>query len=273
VVVEAPAYICHLTQYLAPGDEVRNLFLVQRKGSSKWMWVPGIALVAPGDRLVIYNIELGKPGEIERANLLYNEIYYVDPDRAAASPLWPDERAVIDAHIPSRSARIVEICCGTGRVTAHLERDGNEVWGVDNSPPNIAFAQETASEQVHYLLGDAAQLPFEDAFFDVGTCWENSLGEFFVNQTQVLHELVRTCKPGGKLVFGFRAMEDADDDVQLFYADGYFHIVQTFPRTRTEELMDALQEACPEVVTRENLAGGPRPWGGEVYYLVLGLAP
>jgi len=273
VEIDAPAYLCDLTEYLAPGKEVQKYFLVKRKGGSKWVPMPNFGLVAPGDRVVFYNIEVSRPGEIERANLLFNETFYVEPDRASAYPLWPDERDIIDARIPARSARILEICCGSGRVTAHLKRDDNEVWGVDICQPNIAFAQRTASERVHYLVGDAAELPFEDDFFDVTTCWENSLGEFFMNQTRVLHELVRTCKPGGKLVIGFRETEDEHLDVQMFHsAEGYLHIVQTFSRARTEGLMDALQEACPEVATRETLEGGSRPWGGEVHYVVLGLA-
>ena len=62
---------------------------------------------------------------------------------------------------------MLELGCGTGRVTLHLARRGGEVWGVDADPSLLeALAARAAAERlaVHAICGDVRALELDREF-------------------------------------------------------------------------------------------------------------
>ena len=82
-----------------------------------------------------------------------------------------EKRAVVEALSPLENKRILEIACGTGRFTTLLADHDADIVGVDISDPMLQQARERAqvtgvADNLAYLRGDAAQLPFADGQFD-----------------------------------------------------------------------------------------------------------
>lgn len=82
-----------------------------------------------------------------------------------------ERRAVLEAIGPIEDAKILEIACGTGRFSAMLGEYGAQVVGIDISGPMLVQGQEKATranvtDQVAFIRGDAARLPFPDDHFD-----------------------------------------------------------------------------------------------------------
>ena len=99
----------------------------------------------------------------------------------------------------------LDLCCGTGDVAFALTKRGAKVVGLDFSEPMLAVARRrgdsrTAEGNVapEFLQGDAMNLPFANASFDVVTMsyglrnlsdWDRGLEEMF-----------RVAKPGGRIL-------------------------------------------------------------------------
>jgi len=99
--------------------------------------------------------------------------------------------------------RILDICCGTGSViVAFGERYLDAVLvGYDFSHGMLLKAQEkSAASRAVYVEGDAAQLPFPDASFDVVTC-SHALYELKGEaREKALEEMSRVMHPDGLLL-------------------------------------------------------------------------
>lgn len=95
---------------------------------------------------------------------------------------------------------LLDVACGSGQLALLAARDGVKVTGVDIAPNLIQRAQARANAEglkVRFLEGDAEDLPFEDASFDVVT---SLIGAMFAPRPElVAHELLRVCSPGGTI--------------------------------------------------------------------------
>ncbi len=96
-------------------------------------------------------------------------------------------------------ARILDIPCGTGRLSLFLAEKGYRVIGVDISPTMIEQGKKKLEDspikqQVKFEVGDGESLSFKDSFFDVGV----SLRLFghlpTENRRNVLKELSRVSR-------------------------------------------------------------------------------
>jgi len=68
---------------------------------------------------------------------------------------------------------VLDLACGTGRITEFLLSKGYRVWGVDISPEMLKVVQKRLSsfgKLVELCQADAENLPFEEKFFDSATC-------------------------------------------------------------------------------------------------------
>ncbi len=99
---------------------------------------------------------------------------------------------------------ILDVAAGTGRLcravrAADLVPDARWVL-LDASRKMLMQAASHLGDgpRLHYILHGAQHLPFEDATFDVVTCFEAL--EFMPVPEAVLSELVRVLRPGGLLV-------------------------------------------------------------------------
>lgn len=92
---------------------------------------------------------------------------------------------------------ILEIACGTGRVTYHLAKiPGVQLTATDLNPDMITVAKKKVSgSNVEWLTADAQNLPFQDESFDVVIC---QFGLMFVpDKLKAISEVFRVLKKGG----------------------------------------------------------------------------
>lgn len=105
--------------------------------------------------------------------------------------------AIADAVGARPGLKVLDLCCGTGASAAAFAARGAEVSGCDISAGMIAEGRARHPE-LNLVQGDAMDLPFEDETFDVATV---SFGLRNVHDPEVaLREMLRTTKPGGRLV-------------------------------------------------------------------------
>jgi SAM-dependent methyltransferase len=94
--------------------------------------------------------------------------------------------------------QFLDVACGSGQLALLAARDGFNVTGVDIAPNLIQRAQARAAAadlDACFIEGDAEDLPFEDASFDVVT---SMFGAMFAPRPElVARELLRVCNPGG----------------------------------------------------------------------------
>ena len=62
-----------------------------------------------------------------------------------------------------KSQRVLDVCCGTGNLTAMLAAAGSQVVGVDSSPTMLSHARQKHIA-ADFKQMDAAQLPFNNEF-------------------------------------------------------------------------------------------------------------
>ena len=95
-------------------------------------------------------------------------------------------------------ARVLDVACGTGNLAIPAARRGAHVTGVDIATNLLEQARQRAAGEnlaVSFDEGDAEQLPYPDAQFDVVM---SMFGAMFAPRPQlVAAELSRVCRPGG----------------------------------------------------------------------------
>jgi len=95
-------------------------------------------------------------------------------------------------------ARVLDVGCGTGVVTEEVAaRTRGQVIGVDLDTEMVAYAQGRGG-RAEYRLGDAHDLPFHDAYFEVTVC--HFLLLWCRDPAQAAQEMVRVTRPGGSVL-------------------------------------------------------------------------
>lgn len=123
------------------------------------------------------------------------------------APFLPPEKSEREVHgiltllnLPPGSA-ILDLCCGDGRHTLSLARQGYQMTGLDLSMELLERARAAAEEQnlsVRWVHGDMRQLPFEQEFDAVINIF-TSFG-YLPNEDEdqkVLQQVEHVLKPGG----------------------------------------------------------------------------
>ena len=100
----------------------------------------------------------------------------------------------------SAGTRVLDVACGSGNTAIAAARRFCQVTGIDYVPSLLARARERAAAEglaIDFLEGDAENLPFPDASFDVVL---STFGVMFApDQGQAARELLRVCTPGGRI--------------------------------------------------------------------------
>lgn len=96
--------------------------------------------------------------------------------------------------------RVLEVGCGTGSNLALYRQAGCKVAGIDLSPAMLKMAREKLGDQADLCLGDASDMPFAAASFDMAMAML-TLHEMPERlRTPVLQEMIRVLKPDGRLL-------------------------------------------------------------------------
>lgn len=96
--------------------------------------------------------------------------------------------------------RVLDVATGTGNAALAAARRFAEVIGVDYVPDLLATARARAKAEaldVDFRVGDAEDLEFDDASFDVVL---SACGAMFApDHRRTAGELLRVCRPGGRV--------------------------------------------------------------------------
>jgi len=135
-----------------------------------------------------------------------------------------------------RPAALLEIACGTGRLTKYLSEQLPEaaITATDLNPAMLEFAKSrfSALPNVQWAIADALSLPYGDAQFD---CVAVQFGVmFYPDKLAGYKESYRVLKHGGKFIFATwksladnRISEMANDVVRNFFPEdppGFFNV-------------------------------------------------
>lgn len=104
---------------------------------------------------------------------------------------------VIDPHA---GERVLDVACGSGTAALVAARRYCEVTGIDYVPELIERAKRRAAADglvVDFRVADAQALPFPDASFDVVLSVYGV--QFAPDQEEAASELLRVCRPGGRI--------------------------------------------------------------------------
>ncbi|MEE9312572.1 MAG: class I SAM-dependent methyltransferase, partial [Planctomycetota bacterium] len=105
---------------------------------------------------------------------------------------------MLDSGLLPKRGKVLDLCCGAGRHLLPMREVGLDAVGLDLSRDLLEHGQL----QGVAVRGNAIALPFTDGVFDVVTNLFSSFGYFPTDamHMQVLHEMRRVLKPGGKLI-------------------------------------------------------------------------
>ena len=168
------------------------------------------------------------------------EIWSSAPFENIAELISDMHLALVDRLAPEGGEHWLDLACGAGDVAFHAVRAGADVTGSDLSPTLVEAAQRRAAEQGLDLtleVADCQNLHYPDASFDVVS---SSVGIIFApDHERVAGELVRVCRPGGRV--GLTAWRRDSGVGEMFTA------------------------MAPFMPTPPPGAGSPFQWGDEAY--------
>ena len=99
--------------------------------------------------------------------------------------------------------RILEVGCGSGKISARLASMGAEVHLLDYSEKALKVAKERFDHLTlkgAFKLGDMMRLPFEPDSFDL--VWSSGVLEHYLadDQEKAIREMARVCRNNGKVI-------------------------------------------------------------------------
>jgi SAM-dependent methyltransferase len=111
-----------------------------------------------------------------------------------------DAELFVDSLGITPGMQVLDVACGTGNLAIPAARKSAQVTGVDIATNLLSQARQRAAAeglQITFEEGDAEQLPFPDAQFDVVMSMFGAM--FAPNPERVASELARVCRHGGKI--------------------------------------------------------------------------
>ncbi|MTB88547.1 methyltransferase domain-containing protein [Aeromicrobium senzhongii] len=121
-----------------------------------------------------------------------------DYPRVAREIVSPLGGVLVDALDVGAGERVLDVAAGTGSAAVRAAGRGATVTASDLTPELLeAGRAEHPDEDLTWDVADAEALPYGDAAFDVVL---SAIGVMFApHHQQAADELVRTCRPGGRI--------------------------------------------------------------------------
>ncbi len=105
--------------------------------------------------------------------------------------VWEKAKGVVELLSPRAGERILDLGCGTGRLTAEIAATGADVIGIDRSPEMISEARAQFRD-LHFEVADARHLHFERQFDAV---FSNAVLHWIVEPELVVRAVARAWCP------------------------------------------------------------------------------
>ena len=134
------------------------------------------------------------------------------------------EVGFIIRHLPNPPFhKILDVCCGQGRHTNILGKQGYELVGIDIDEPALSIARQSAPQSVHYLHHDMRQLAEVDGVFDGVILMWQSFG-FFDGATNesIVAQVSEKLRDGGRFILDIynRSFWEANQGEKRFERNG-----------------------------------------------------
>ena len=147
---------------------------------------------------------------------------------AQAAALWPQEELLFDRYRLPEAPRVLDAGCGTGEIASRLARrwPRGEVLGVDILEGSLRLARERhagLAPRLRFEPRSVYALGLPDGHFDLTVC--RHVIQSIPHPEQVLAELVRVTRPGGRLHllaedYGMIFFQPRTLDAASFWQDG-----------------------------------------------------
>lgn len=164
-----------------------------------------------------------KRGSVER----FFGVHAQDYSKSGSHAHGADLAALLEALKPRAKDRALDVATGTGFTAVSLARLVKSVYGIDVTAEMLGEARQLARSEglnnVRFELGDAMEMKFHDASFDVVTARRAT--HHFKDVPRFLLEARRVLRPGGRL--GVADMsppdgtEDFSNEIEIFRDDSH----------------------------------------------------
>ncbi|MGW6355103.1 class I SAM-dependent DNA methyltransferase [Streptomyces sp. NPDC055092] len=174
----------------------------------------------------------------------------------------PEERAVLalfaDLVRTQGGGPVVDVGCGTGRITGHLRMLGLDAFGIDLSPGMIDVARRD-HPGVRFDLGSMTDLTLADASATGLVAWYSLIHIPDDDISSVLTHFRRVLRPGGPLLLGFHV-----GDESRMKTEGYGgHPMKVHVHRRQhDQMIEWLNEAGFAVEAHKTLTSAESKLGG-----------
>lgn len=124
------------------------------------------------------------------------------------------------AALPVAPGSVADIACGDGTTTRHLADvcPRAAFTLVDRFETALGFAREATKHlSASCLIGDIHALPLRSDSYDVVVCWQTL--SWLTKPDAAVRELVRICRPGGRVYASSLFNADVDVDVYASVVD------------------------------------------------------
>jgi len=110
---------------------------------------------------------------------------------------------VLERLAPQPGEMILDIGCGTGRLTSRLRADASarqalRVVALDRSAAMLREGRAHGGSMIHFVQADGVRLPFDDRSFDA--VFSTATFHWIKDHETLFSEIHRVLKPGGRLV-------------------------------------------------------------------------
>ncbi|MGW6144521.1 class I SAM-dependent methyltransferase [Streptomyces sp. NPDC055140] len=174
----------------------------------------------------------------------------------------PEERAVLAVFAELVRAQgggpVVDVGCGTGRITGHLRKLGLDAFGIDLSPGMIDVARAD-HPGVRFDLGSMTDLTLADASVTGLVAWYSLIHIPDDDISSVLTHFRRVLRTGGPLLLSFHV-----GDESKMKTEGYGgHPMKVYVHRRQhDQMIEWLDEAGFAVEAHKTLTSAESKLGG-----------
>lgn len=163
------------------------------------------------------------------------------PDLTAEAPL---DRAVLAAFLEmvregSGDGLVIDVGCGSGRVTAHLADAGLRMVGMDLSDGMVRVAR-SARQDIPYAVAHAGVLPLRTGTIAGLLAWYSVINLPTGLLPTVFAEFARVMRSGALIVLAFQSGEGERVDRTTSYGQ---RVPMTYYRHRVEEAVQTLADS------------------------------